>query len=791
MKKLINLLGSLLLSSSPLLYVVSCGNENNNTKEEGDWSSSLTPTQKDMIEGASMLSKLIIGGRHENLNYNVNEILSLFLSPEALSLKLPMTYKYNDENINMSTDINKYKNYLAPNIEKINTGKNATMAASYVMGMYNNDFYKNMINGDSANENSTSYYFNDTFSKDGNQGFNKTSGDNAMGFAAGLGNNIDLSNIESRKNLSWAIQDTGALSNYLLANGFDGANPSDTNGKSNEVNKPSPTTGGTNGSGYLYYNSLLLMQKAKKSAYYEGYDIAEKMKNLDYMSWSKRSDDDLEIVNDSSSSIFTNDSKKRKEFNSTGGLVMRIAGDNKADAYISSIASMFDNFSETSNGATLLTEFSNILLPMIHSKKSFNFFNMDTYQLTQALGFSLITKIWEGLESLKKDEDVFNKHSSILTNDIKEKINGLDKAIVPIKDGIIPSVNVEELGIEALYKKQERDIKNPGTNAKDIFNIINSILENVSNQSNEEKKSFTEDLFVNDKSVFKSTYSLLIKYMSEDVWNDVVTSDNYSGGLNLLKLGSNIYEMFANEDYRNISDELIKKYENYNNIADLSISERSEITSKLGYNNSKFEENSILYKLFKGFTDSNVKGQKEFRSLVEGFRNYLSDSMKTPHENIFQYLTENKYWNISNVNIDTNHNTQVNGKMEFTLSYTGKGDSTSSASKQTTKVNVPDKFNPYQTKIEYQKKHISEFESKLDNEKIDNSGKVLGQSQLKLSDDDLMSYDGLGNYQDYTDVKNKYKVVWENISENTESPYWVITGINCYNENGDEFFNIY
>ncbi|AKX34360.1 hypothetical protein SLITO_v1c07350 [Spiroplasma litorale] len=796
MKKLINLLGSLLLASTPLAYVVSCGNgskkdtddNNNNGGNNGsNPSSPLTPTQQDMIDGASMLSKLIIGGRHENLNYNVNEILSLFLSPEPLSLKLPMTYKYNNENINLSTDLNKYKNYLAPNIEKMNNGKNATMAASYVMGMYENDFYKNIINGDASNENSMSYYFNDTFSKEGNQGFNKPGSDNAMGFAAGLGNNIDLSNVESRKNLSWAIQDTGALSNYLLANGFDGANPSDTNGQSGEVSKPSASTGGTNGSGYLYYNSLLLMQKAKKSAYYPGFDIKNKMKDVDYMSYTDRPDE--VITRKYSSSIYTSNKEKMKEFNSTGGMILRTSGDNKANAYISSIASMFDNFSETSNGASLLSEFSNILLPIIHTKKQPGLF--ETYPLTQGLGFSLITKIWEGLESLKKDEDVFTKHSTILTNDIKEKINGLDKAIVPIKGSSFPYVNVEELGIESLYKKQERDKKNPGTNAKDIFEIINSICENASKQNDQERKSFTEDLFTSSKSVFKKAYSMLIKYMSEEVWNNAVNSDNYSGGLNLLKLGSNIYEMFANEDYRNITDELMEKYKDYTNLSQLTTSERSEFTKKLGYSNSKYEENSILYKLFKGFTDENVVGQKQFRSLIEGFRNYLSEDMQLSHENVFQYLVNKKYWDVSDVKIDTTHNTQVNGKMEFTLSYTGKGDSTSSASKQTTKVNVPDKFNPYQTKLDYQEEHISQIKSKLDNEKIKNSGKVLGQSQLKLTNDNLLSYDGLGNYQDYTDVNNKYKVVWENISENTESPYWVITGINCYNEKGEEFFNIY
>ncbi|AKU79959.1 hypothetical protein [Spiroplasma turonicum] len=781
MKKLLNGLLIILLTGSPMITVISCKTKNNN--DNGDVNNNLTPLQNEMIEGASFISKLIVAGRHENLNYNINEILSLFLTPEPESLKLPVTYNYEGQNVNLTEDLNKYKNYLAPNIDKINNGTNATMAASYIMGMYDNDFYSKIINGDVSDE-KPAYYFNDTFSEDGNQGFNKKS-NNAMGFAAGLGKNIDLSEEENRRNLAWGIQDTGALSNYLLSKGFDGANPGDTNGKSNEVSKPSDSTGGSNGSGYLYYNSLLLNGSAKKSAIYPNKKVSDKIADLDFGSYNDLQEKNENIRNSFSSALNASKPNEMKLFNSTGNILVKEAGDNKAKGYISLFASMFDNFSETFNGASMLTEFSNILTPYIYSKES----GLDVNQIAQAVGFSFITNLWQGLKNISSDS--LNKN--VITDEILKSINSLDPALEPLTDlfgFIIP--NVKDLGIDKLFSKQDQDVKLPGTNAKNIYQIIDKIYANFEKLSENDKESFINSMFVDDKSPFKSAYSKLIEYMSDDVWNESVKSNNI-GGMNLLKLGSEVYRMAADKDYQDLIKQIQVDYKDYTKISELSSSSKTELMSQLGYKNSAYEENSPLYKLYNGVTNDSVLGEKEFRIMVEGFRDYLSRDMEVVHGGVIQYLTDKKYWSIDDISMDTNNNTQTKGKMSFTINYKGNGDVTSNASMQKTKLNVPNKFNPYQTILNYQDDEISKLKGQnlLDEEKIKLSGKVLGIDELKMNDEQIINYDGYGNFKDYKTVNNKYKITWENISENSESPYWIITGINCYNENGDEFYNIY
>jgi hypothetical protein len=40
-----------------------------------------------MLSGAEFMTKVILAGRHENLNYNVNEVLSTFMAPKMVSIK--------------------------------------------------------------------------------------------------------------------------------------------------------------------------------------------------------------------------------------------------------------------------------------------------------------------------------------------------------------------------------------------------------------------------------------------------------------------------------------------------------------------------------------------------------------------------------------------------------------------------------------------------------------------------------------------------------------------------------
>ncbi|AUB31182.1 hypothetical protein [Spiroplasma floricola] len=756
MKKLLNVLAVMVLVGSSAT-VVACG-----TKKSGNDNNEKPNTnelQKEMLQGAEFISRLIIGGRHENLNYNINEILSMFLTPSPSAMNMPISYKNGDKNINLGTNISRFKNYLAPSLTNYNSENYAGMFASYIMGMYDNDFYESMINtGEDG-----AYYFNDTFSTTGNQGYNKKNGNNAMGYAAGLGKDINLSDNEERRNLAWGIQDTGALSNYLLNLGFDGANPTDTNGTSSPKSSATEKVG-TNGSGYAWYNSILMKGSATRSKDYSGIKIAQ----------SKLKDQQFQAANaDKKSKI------NGKEFNSTGGLITKVAGEQNINGYISLFGSMLDNISDTKNGALVLSEFMNTLFPMINTKKSGLGAIGNSNNVSQAVGLTMTSGVWKGIKNLEEN-------SLITSEALKTKIKSLDKAPTYSFLGMdIPKLS-------SLYKDAKRDKDKRSTNAKDIVEIIDELIKVYQESSN--KKEFNEQFFWGENAPFKEAYSKIMEYTGHDNWKETMIGQNDDGGINLLKLAQSFYKMLTEDKTISQFELIIETFKDSETFRDLSTSEKNKFLKLIGWTEKGYEEDSLAGRIYKGFTNEENTGQKDFKRFFAGFKDYVAKAMKEVHDPVLKYLVEDDYWKVNDFKINTTSNTQLGGKMEFTLDYKGIGDVTSTASEQTEKVTVGKKFNPYQTIAKNQEdKWTDNLKEKLDPEKVQNSGKILGYGEngpIK-NEQDLIKYDGLGNYQDYNNVQNSYKIIWENISKNSESPYWVITSVKCFNKNGQEFYNIY
>ncbi|WP_339021122.1 hypothetical protein [Spiroplasma endosymbiont of Atherix ibis] len=747
MKKLLNVFAVMVLVGSSAT-VAACGTKKINDKKIND-----NELQKEMLQGAEFISRLIVGGRHENLNYNINEILSIFLTPSPVAMNMPVSYKIGDQNINLATNINRFKNYLVPSLIYYNGDKYAGMFASYIMGMYDNEFYETMIN--SGDENA--YYFNDTFSKSGNQGYSKSK-NNAMGFAAGLGKDINLSDNEERRNLAWGIQDTGALSNYLLNLGFDGANPTDTNGSSGPKTAANENVG-TNGSGYAWYNSILMKGSAAKSKEYSDVKIAD----------SKLKGQDFQSANSENKSKING-----KEFNSTGALITKVAGEQNINGYISLFGSMLDNISDTKNGALVLSEFMNTLFPMITNKK-FTF--GDANNISQSVGMIMSSGVWKGIKNLDSSSLILNKN-------LNNKIKALDKA---------PKYSI--MGFRApklssIYKDADRDKIKQATNAKDIIEILDEIIK-LYDQSNN-KKEFNEQFFWSDNSPFKKAYSNIINFIGDNNWKETMIGDDDDGAINLLKIAQAFYKMLTEEKTMNQFELIIDTFKDSSNFRDLSLADKNKFLKLIGWSEKGYEENSLAARIYNAFSNEKFIGQKDFKRFFSSFKDYVANAMKEIHEPVLQYLVDDKYWKVNDFKVNTTSNTQLGGKMEFTLDYKGKGDVTSNASAQTKKVIVDKKFNPYQTIAKHQKdKWTPELIEKLDQEKLSNSGKILGLEQGVLKEKDLEAYDGKGNYQDYNEVQNSYKIIWENISKNFESPYWVITSIKCFNKNGEEFYNIY
>ncbi|WP_342275321.1 lipoprotein [Spiroplasma endosymbiont of Cantharis lateralis] len=758
MKKLLNILTSVTLIGSAATSVAACGNGGGKTDPV------ISDLQKEMLKGAEFISRLIVAGRHENLNYNVNEILSIFLTPTPTAMNMPVSYRYNDQSINMATNINRFRNYLAPSLNYYNGDNYAGMFASYVMGMYDDEFYDEIINGDED-----SYYFRDTFSKVGNQGYNKK-GNNAMGYAAGLGKDINLSKNEERRNLAWGIQDTGALSNYLLNLGFDGANPTDTNGTSSPKTNAKPMFGdsdavGTNGSGYAWYNSILMKGSATRSLDYGNPALKPSLKTgINIKKGKMKNNESYKPANEDLKS-FIND----MEFNSTGALITKVAGEQNINGFISLFGSMLENISETKNGALILSEFMNVLFPMITGGGV-----SSTQSIMQKVGMSLITNVWDGIKKIDK---------SLVTEEIFEKIeNNIDE----VPGGLFSISKVENF-----YKVAPKDAIKQGTNAKNIIEIIESLTDMYKNAEN--KEAFNNKFFIENNSPFYKSYSSIMEYIGEENWIKSIKGENQNGGINLLNFAKGAFTMFTNTDIIEKFELIINEFSDVDTFRDLTNLQKNKFLELIGWSEKGYEDGSLGARLYNAFTNKQVLGQKDFADFFAAFKDSVAVAMRAVHEPVLQYIVDDKYWRVNNFKISTTSNTQLSGKMEFNLDYSGNGDVTSNASQQTKKVEVGEKFNPYQTLEIHQKDEIKKLKEldKLDEEKINNSGKILGLEQKIIDEKNLASYDGRGNWQDYKPVKNSYKIVWENISKNQESPYWVITSLRSFNANGEEFYNIY
>ncbi|AOG60530.1 hypothetical protein SHELI_v1c05790 [Spiroplasma helicoides] len=793
MKKLLYLLSSISFITQTLVSVVACNKGNEKVEENNgvydpktpDFSidPNLTNMQNQMKTGAEVISRIIIASRHENLNYNMNEILSSYLTPYTSEMNMPSSYNYKGRNINLGELINRYKNLLVPSMEKINLGVHSGIYSSYIMGMYDDSFYQSFIDKG---------YFEDGFNETGDSGFNKLGEGqlNEMGILMGMNKNLSLSEDENRRNLAWGIQDNGALSNYLLSKGFDGGYP----GGSNGTNTPylpanrKGDNGGTNGAGYLYYNSILASGKSKVNDFEEFKNklIKDKIKDTNY--------DSADILNgDYSSSV------DGINFNYTGALMTMKAGILNLKGYINKFATLKDSVSESDYGADSLLTFANYMTPMLSKPTAY------TDVTIQGAVSSLLYNSQEAINIIQDEKNSKSLQDFLTTNGfneniLKDKIN--IRPAIGIRDLLSPTP--ESVSVQNFYKKNDstdnKDIvDNPLENLNKVATFLNEIASFQSNLSENLKKEFVDKFFKTENTPFGKSYQLIINPKVEGLidlggltqsgWEECMGSDG-SKAADLLKLISKAYEGLAKEDTQKTINVTVEKYKN-KVLSDLNRTEKNTLLENLGYNvaEKKYKDNSFLKNYYSLLSDTSISGVNELNNLFEFLKKGVDDSIAPVHERATQYINNKEYWKTSDIKIDATDPTEVNGKMEFTLEYNGVGDSDSNADQQTKKVNVPQNFNPYQTIVDNQKDfaNLTDLKSKIDLSK--KSGEILGKEQLNMSDEQIMKYDGLA--ENYQNVNHKYKVVWKNVSNDVENPYWIIVDIKSYNKNGEEFFNIY
>jgi len=109
------------------------------------------------------------------------------------------------------------------------------------------------------------------------------------------------------------------------------------------------------------------------------------------------------------------------------------------------------------------------------------------------------------------------------------------------------------------------------------------------------------------------------------------------------------------------------KYKNQS-YREMSINLKRNFLSELGYN-GVYLEKSILGDFYQGIINPDISGQKEFQMLFSGIKDLVSDGFTDFHTDSLQYLTDDRFWKISQKNLNTTSNTQIGGTLNFTLEY--------------------------------------------------------------------------------------------------------------------------
>ncbi|AOG60442.1 hypothetical protein SHELI_v1c04910 [Spiroplasma helicoides] len=492
-----------------------------------------------------------------------------------------------------------------------------------------------------------------------------------------------------------------------------------------------------------------------------------------------------------------------KEFNKVGSQLMMATNSLSKKSYIDWFASVKDSVAESDFGAEETFRLANWLMPML--TKSGN----TTELRVQGAASMLIYNAQSAINQIQDENKSADIQEFLKTNGFSEEI--LSKKINKVDALGVPSLafpGAKDVTIKNIYKAGD-NIADPLENLKQVSIFLKELSKFHKNLKTEDlKKKFVDLLFYcdpsqlglmgNQKTPFAKSYSLLIRAnamildlggLGADGWSNIIKADG-SGGADFADWLANSYDLLGSTDMKTMIDSLLENYDN-TSINDLTVSKKAELIDKVGYDYSKhkFKDNSLLKRLYDLFANQDAAGTKKFQEFMDTFKAFTDKDMAPLHENALQYINNKEYWKESDVKVNAKTASEVGGTMEFTLEYSGIGDTESTASKQTTKVDVPENFNPYQTIVANQK---DAAESDALKDKIDTSrksGVILGKEQLSMDDEALKKYDGYGNT--FGNVKHKYKVVWKNISDDKDKPYWVIADVQSFNDSGTQFYNIY
>ncbi|WP_339022441.1 hypothetical protein [Spiroplasma endosymbiont of Crioceris asparagi] len=761
MKKLLSSLMALALISTPIITTISCGKDK--TKDDGkkdnssdDSYSKLTDNLKNTYDSLEFMSRVILTSRHENLNINLNETLSSLLTPKMTAEFFPKTFQHDGKTVSFAK-VSNYAQNLAPIFNKMDQDGYGGSYASYIMKMYNDKFYTNPDGKDG---------FLDTFNQDATD--NKINGGKAQGYYAGYSKDMTLD--PTTADMSWGIQDTGPLTNYLLNKGYMGDSAQSTSASGGPATK---TPAYTNGSGWLYYNTII----ANKGA--SGSDISKKLRNDDYWKNKGITLDKIGDVNKKNQSgeigaTITDDFfTKAQKFDTAGAKLFNTIGSVNVISNGTELTSLFSSINNSEDGLKNLVSTLDYLFPIFKGNIG-NIFAPNARMITTKLSYWFL----DALETTLVKQEEFEGITKDLKNDYKSGLAGI---VHPTMEEYFAADN-KKSGVKGL---------------QELFSVVSQVLSDAKN-----KEIFLNSLKETDKtknSIFNNINGEAKGYIKESIANAFANEDKWNqfwtGLSGILKFFITAYEKGNDSEISKTIQKLDPQ--NKNSFTSLDPTTKVQFMNEvLGYNNGKPSKDSLIEKLYNGFSDmSGIEKKSQDNAisiLLNSLTNQVNSQMQEPFENILQYITEDDYWTKSKIHFTKNNSKDSGNTLEFEINYTGNGDSTSMASKVTKNDGVTSKelaknnFNPYQTE-----------KPDIKNDALDSDRKtgVMGLKNLddsfgKTPEEKLKNYDGLGNIEDYKKVNFKYNVQWKNIGT-SERPYWIMTKCDATNDKGQRFYNIY
>ncbi|AOX43920.1 hypothetical protein S100390_v1c05830 [Spiroplasma sp. NBRC 100390] len=677
-------------------------------KGDNDNNNDIPEKLRNMINTTGLLTKITLLARHENLNFNPSELVRSLYAPAAYWKSIPSIYTYNNQKINLSKLIqdfnNNYNKMIAHTKNADPKSTREQLLPQYYIGMYDNTYYRDFL---------------------------------ANGFFDPAKQQIDA----NRSELLGYNYDMGALSALMNNVGIKFWIPAT---RAFYVSYPA---GGMGLSTNPFYNNQ---------------HVGVKEKNLF-------------IDTEQSTGL-----KPQYEFGDNEYTIEKTSTLTAIYGKTAQFLSMLNQVDENPLGAQIGAMFLNNI---------FNFIGKDAQVETNPIYVLLRVIISEFLAQINSlagiDSGFWGFLSSGEVNDelkkLVEQSPETKELLTKLKDETSKGYHNFNL-TNAIMNKKIPDFKtyndnNLAGNYQNIGHVGELLLNIWKKLSPATQKALNLKITNNIIDSLASKIKTAIWWASEQAQKtslqqllDILLAlqgDKVNFKFTLSNIFFDLTDLIKTLTNDNDILTTLSGYQNLaNSFEELTTTNLNNVLKTMGWNNStnKFEKNSLLQHLLVAISDPTAIAYQDYNYLFfnsnSPFFAGVNNVMKTLHENVLQYVVDDKYWKVSNPQY-TQKVVGAEERLSYDFEYNGVGDSSVTklyTESHTNQINVNDQF--YDD--HYNPKQFYSIDNKQEN----------------------IAYSGLGLSDNLKPVSHKYHIEWTNVG-NLEQPMWIITKIDNYVRSGE------